>query len=163
MQKFRVFYYYECPFCKLAHEALMEILPGYPGMEVEWRPVESGLCIQAFYIAEEQGTDMDVFHRVMYQGLAVDRRNSEKSEVLAEILKGIVDSGRFLTALRSGKYAHKVDENNDLAYKENGVWYVPAFRVPGESLKGLPKLDARCCIGVSRKQIKKFLDKLAIH
>ena len=170
MPKFQIFFDYECPYCKRGYEALMDLLPGYPGMEIEWRPVEAhprpedhpphtDLCVQAHYIAVELGADMAAFARAMFQGVAIERRNVEKGEVLAEILKGVVDSGKFLDILKSGKYAPKVDENNDLAYEKKEVWYVPAFRLPGEHSKDAPRLDAKGGIGVTREEIKEFLDK----
>ena len=41
MPKFQFFYDYECPFCKKGWEAMTDLLPDYPGMEIEWRPVEA--------------------------------------------------------------------------------------------------------------------------
>ena len=171
MNNLRVFVDYECPYCKYGYEDLMAVLPDYPGLEIEWRPVEAhprpedshphtDLCIQAYYIALELGADMDAFHRALYQGVAIEKRNVEKSEVLAEILQGIVDSNKFLEILASKKYSHKVDENNDLAYEKSGVWYVPAFRVPDDSIKNAPRLDAKGGVGVNREEIREFLDKV---
>jgi hypothetical protein len=58
--------------------------------------------------------------------------------------------------IESGKYASKPDENNDLAYEKNEVWYVPAFRAPGSKVK----LDAKGGVGVSREEIRVFLEKV---
>ena len=166
MPKIQVFIDYECPYCKLGYEDLMDIIPAYPDIKIEWVPIEAhprpedcrphtDLCIQAYYIALELGADMDAFHRALYQGVAIEKRDVEKGEVLAEILKGLVDSGKFLESLKSGKYAPKVDENNNLAYKNNDVWYVPAFRA-----SGVAPLDSRGGIGVSREEIKNFLNQV---
>jgi predicted DsbA family dithiol-disulfide isomerase len=167
MPKFQIFYDYECPFCKKGYEALTELLPGYRDIEIEWRPVEAhprpedhpphtDLCVQSYYIAVELGADMASFHKAMFQGVAAERQNVEKPEVLAGILKGIVDGPRFLEILKSGKYAAQVTENDDLAYETKGVWFVPGFR-------SLDKpeliLDAKGGVGVSRDEIKDFLDK----
>ena len=165
--KFQIFYDYECPYCKKGYETLMDLLPGYPEAEIEWRPIEShprpeeghrphtDLCIQAFYIAEELGADMAAFHKALFQAVSIERRDVEKDEVLAEVLKGIVDGEKFLEILRSEKYAARVDENNYLAYEKNEVWFVPAFRAPG----GAARLDAEGGVGVSREGLKAFLDK----
>lgn len=171
MSKFQIFYDYECPFCKKGYEDLMYLLPAYPGMEIDWRPIEAhprpenvwphtDLCIESFYIAVEQGADLDAFNRAMFHAAAIERRDVEKGEILAEILKGIVEGGKFLESLKSRKYAFKVSENNNLAYEEKEVWYVPAFRVPEMGLQAVPRLDARGGTGVSREEIRKFLDKL---
>jgi predicted DsbA family dithiol-disulfide isomerase len=166
MPNFQVFFEYECPFCKSGLEVLMELLPAYSNFEIEWLPIEShplpenhrphtDLCVQAHYIVEELKSDMGVFRKAMFQAVAAERRDVEKADVIADILKGIVDRESFLKLLESGKYASKPDENNDLAYKKNGVWYVPAFRIPGSKVK----LDAKGGVGVSREEIKAFLDK----
>ena len=172
--KFQVFYDYECPYCKKGYGTLMELLPEYPGVEIDWRPIEAhprpeeghrphtDLCIQAFYAAEELGVDMDAFQRAMFQAASIERRNVEKGTVIAEVLKGIVDGGKLLEILKSGKYASRVDENNDLAYEKNEVWFVPAFRVLGgvaiHGGRSAPRLDAQGGVGVSRKELKEFLD-----
>ena len=164
--KFQIFYDYECPYCKKGYETLMDLFPAYPNIEIEWRPIEShprpehcrphtDLCIQAFYIAEELGADMAAFHKAMFRAVAAEGQNVEKAEVIAEILKGIVDGREFLEILKSGKYASKVQENNDLAYGKYRIWYVPALRVPDSKRA----LDARGGVGLSRKEIEDFMDK----
>jgi predicted DsbA family dithiol-disulfide isomerase len=174
MPKFQIFYDYECPFCKRGYEALMELLPAYggvggaDGVDIEWRPIEShprpenhpphtDLCVQAYYIARELGADMPAFHRVMFQGVAAERQDVERPEVLAGILTGVVDGGRFLEILRSGRYAAQVTENDDLAYESKGVWFVPAFRCLDAGKSGVT-LDAKGGVGVTRDELKAFLD-----
>jgi len=160
----RVFYDYECPFCRRGYQTLLEVLPQYPGIKIEWVPVEShprpenhsphtDLCVQSYYIAEELGTDMAKFHALMYQAVSIERRNVEKPEILYGIIKDITDRGKFMSILESGKYASKAAENNELAYEKEGVWYVPAFR------SGKHKLDAKGGMGVTKEEIKAFLEK----
>ena len=168
--KYQFFYDYECPFCKKGYETLMDLLPSYPEAEIEWRPVEAhprpepshphtDLCIRAFYIAEELGADIDAFNRKLFRAVVVERKNVEKQEILADLLEDILDREKFLEMLRSGKYASKVKENNDLAYEKNGIWYVPAFRLPLNDSKNAPRLNARGGIGISREEMKTFLEK----
>jgi predicted DsbA family dithiol-disulfide isomerase len=162
MRKMQVFFDYECPYCKKGYEILMDQLGNYPDIEVEWRPVEchplpedhpphTYLACQSYYIAEELGADMAAFHAAMYQAIAIERQNVEKPEVLCDILKDIVDTGKFRAILDSGKYAGQVDENNDLAYEKSGVWFVPAFRMDGK------KLDAKGSVGISPGELQEFL------
>jgi 2-hydroxychromene-2-carboxylate isomerase len=149
----------------------MDLLPGYEGVEIEWRPVEShprpedhpphtDLCVQSYYIARELGADMKAFFAAMFQGVAAERQDVEKPEVLGSILKNVLDTSKFLSLLKSGKYAPKVDENNDLAYEKKGVWYVPAFRALETAGADLPALDAKGGVGVSREEVREFLDQL---
>ncbi|MDR3337660.1 MAG: DsbA family protein [Treponema sp.] len=162
MAKLQIFYDYECPYCKKGYEYFIELIKDHPDIEIEWRPVEShprpenhpphtDLSCQSYYIAGELGADMTAYHAAMFQAVAIERQNVEKPEVLAKILKGIVDSDKFLAILNSGKYAKQVDENNDLAYEKNGVWFVPAFRMDGK------KLDAQGGMGVNREELRAFL------
>jgi len=169
MPKFSFFYDYECPYCKKGWEDLKALLPSYGGMEIDWRPIEAhprpescrphtDLCVQAFYVAKELGADMDAFNKSLFLAVSIERQDVEKEEVLGEILHGIVDSKAFFEILNSGKYASMVAENNDLAYEKNGVWFVPALRADGP--EGALRLDAKGGVGVSRKEIVDFLEKV---
>jgi predicted DsbA family dithiol-disulfide isomerase len=164
MPKMQVFYDYECPYCKMGYEYLIEQIGSHPEIEIEWRPVEAHplpedhhphtyLACQSYYIAKELGADMNAFHAAMFQAVSIERQNVEKPEVLCNILKGIVDAGKFRAILESGKYAKQVDENNDLAYEKSSVWYVPAFRMNGK------KLDARGGQGITPEELRSFLNQ----
>jgi predicted DsbA family dithiol-disulfide isomerase len=164
MATMQIFYDYECPFCKLGYEYLGEYIGNHPEIEIEWRPVEAhprpethlphtDLSCQSYYIARELGADMPKFHAAMFQAVAGERRDVEKPDVLVDIVKGLVDGAKFKAVLESGKYAKQIDENNDLAYEQSGVWAVPAFRMNGK------KLDAAEGIGVTKEQIKVFLEQ----
>jgi predicted DsbA family dithiol-disulfide isomerase len=167
MPKLRMFYDYECPFCKKGYEYLGECIGDHPGIEIEYRPIEShprpedhpphtDLVCQGYYAALDLGADMPRFHAAMFQAAAIERRNVEDAGVLCGILKGIVDTEKFRALLESGKYAKQAAENNDLAYEKSGVWFVPAFRMegPGASER---KLDAQGGIGISREALRDFL------
>jgi predicted DsbA family dithiol-disulfide isomerase len=158
----RIFYDYECPFCKRGYEDLSALIGNYPDIEIEWRPIEShprpedhsphtDLCVQAFYAALELNVDLPRFHAAMFQAVAVERRDVERLEVLTGIVKDLADPVKFRSLIESGKYAGKVAENNDLAYEQEGVWYVPAFRMNGK------KLDAKGGVGVTREELAAFL------
>ena len=163
MPKFQFFYDYLCPHCKKGYEIMMDLLGNYPGMEVEYRPIElnpkpiKNPYIQAFYIAEELGADMAKFHNTLFQKASIESQNVRSSKVMADIIEGIMDKEKYLEILNSDKYASKADENNDLAYEKDDVWFLPAFRVPGAST---PRLDAEGGIGITPEGFKEFLDKL---
>ena len=164
MAKLQVFYDYLCPYCKTGHEYLQKEIAAYPDIEIEWRPVESHpepedyhphthLACQSYYAARELGADMDAFHTAMYRAVVDEGRNVEKAEVIAEVLKGIVDTDRLRGILESGRYAKQVDENNELAFEKSGVWFVPAFRMNGNAL------DAKGGVGVTAKELRDFLTR----
>ncbi|MDR1902972.1 MAG: DsbA family protein [Treponema sp.] len=164
----QIFYDYECPFCKRGYEYLLECLGDFPGVEIEFRPIEShprpedhpphtDLACAAYYAARELGADMGKFHTAMFQAVAVERRNVEKPEVLAEIAGGLLDEGKFKAILESGAYSKQVEENNDLAYEKSGVWFVPAFRYTGAD-GVVQKLDAEGGAGITRDGLRAFLE-----
>jgi predicted DsbA family dithiol-disulfide isomerase len=164
MPVMQIFYDYECPYCRRGYEYLLEFIGKHPEIEIEWRPVEAhprpenhsphtDLCVQSFYIARDLGADLSAFHRVMFQAVSVERRNVERVDVLAGIVKDLVDADKFRAILESGKYTRQVTENNDLAYEQSGVWAVPAFRMEGR------KLDALEGVGVTREQVRDFLGR----
>jgi predicted DsbA family dithiol-disulfide isomerase len=163
MAVMQVFFDYECPYCKKGYEILLKQIDTHPEIEIEWRPIESHplpedhpphtyLACQSYYVARELGADIADFHAAMYQAVAIERQNVEKPEVLCSILEGIVDTGKFRAILDSGKYAKQIDENNDLAYEQSGVWFVPAFRMNGR------KLDAKGGIGITPQELRDFLN-----
>jgi predicted DsbA family dithiol-disulfide isomerase len=164
MPKMLFFYDYECPYCKLGYEYMVEFIDSRPDIEIEWKPIEAhprpenhpphtDLAVQSYYIAKELNADMPKFHAAMFQAASAERRNVEDVEVLVEIVKYIVDANKFREILKSNKYADRVVENNDLAYEKNGVWAVPAFRLD------VKKLDAVERVGVTKDQVKEFLNK----
>jgi len=162
MPKIRIFYDYECPYCKKGYEYLLEEMKGNPEIEIEWRPMEAHplpeihspntyLACQSYYIAKELGADIHAFHKAMFYSAAIERRDVDKPDVLCDILKGIVDIKLFRSLLDSGKYSAQVDENNDLAYEKSGVWFLPSFRMNDK------KLDAKGGEGITPEQLKEFL------
>ena len=162
MTKLQFFYDYECPFCMRGYEYLTEHIKSRPDIEVEWRPIElhprpedhsphTNLACQCYYIARELEADIQKFHTAMFQAVAIERRNVEDPQVLCGILEGIADTARLRALLDSGKYAKQIDENNDLAYEKNGVWYLPALRMNGK------KLDAKGGAGITADELKIFL------
>jgi len=166
MPKLQIFFDYECPFCKKGYEYFMEMIDDYPDIDVCWIPVEAhpkpeehtphtDKLIEAFYLASDLGLVSDKFHRAMYQAVAIERRNVENEDVLAEVLSGFVDKQTLLSAISSGKYAGRAGQNNRLAYEDSGVWFVPAFRADGK------KLDAKGGFGVTKEQISKLLSSLS--
>jgi predicted DsbA family dithiol-disulfide isomerase len=165
MSSIQVFYDYECPFCKRGLESFEAALAGAQNVDIDWRPIEShprpetvhphtDLCIQAFYYAQEQNVNPWEFHKTLFRALIDERKNVEEPQVLAHVLSSLVDETALLAALSQGKYESWVNENNNLAYDEKDVWFVPAFR------SGTTKLDAVGGAGVTDAQLKEFIAAL---
>jgi predicted DsbA family dithiol-disulfide isomerase len=104
---------------------------------------------------------MGAFHERMFRAAAGERRNVEQIEVILDVLRGIVDPGKFRSILETNKYAPRVAENNDLAYEQSGVWAVPAFRVVQKAAPD-KKLDSPEGVGLTRDQIRDFLQDAGV-
>ncbi len=163
MYKLEVFFDYACPFCLKGHGYLAELHPLYPEIEIVWCPCEahprpesygthSDLCIQGMFFALDHGVDIWAFHERMYHAAVKDRINIEDINVLADSLQGLLDTDAFRKSLQNGEYAKVLEEANDYAYKQSGVWAVPSYRMNGK------KLDSAEGIGITKEQLTKFMD-----
>lgn len=164
MNKLEIFFDYICPYCQKSYEHLSEIITQYPAIEILWRPCEShprpdpyephsDMCIQGFFYAAEKGADLWEYNTRMYNAALNDKVNIEDVNVLAETVKGLLDPGDFRLSLQNGTYAKELQNSNEYAFNESGVWAVPAYRLNGE------KLDAALNIGVTKEQLAGFLSR----
>ena len=164
MTKVELFFDYACPFCNRAFRDLMELLPDYPNIELLWLPCEahprpddnygkhSDLCIQGMFYAAENGVAMMDYHKKIFELYHRDKLDVENIEVLAGALKDLLDPERFAQALKNGRYAQALKDANAYAYKESGVWIIPAFRMESH------RLVAEAGTGIPKDQLKKFFD-----
>lgn len=159
-----MFFDYACPYCLRAHEYLTELMPQYPDVSVVWRPCEahprpdrygphSDLCIQGYFFARENGADVLAYHDRMYRAALKDRIDIESIDVLTDSVRDLVDADAFRLALQQGTYQKALAESNQLAFERSGVWVVPAYRMKGR------KIDAVENVGVSKEQLRRFLDQ----
>ncbi|WP_313293433.1 DsbA family protein [Faecalispora jeddahensis] len=163
-QELEVFFDYACPYCLRAHEYLTELMPQYPDVSVVWRPCEahprpdrygphSDLCIQGYFFVRENGADVLAYHDRMYRAALKDRIDIESIDVLTDSVRDLVDADAFRLALQQGTYQKALAESNRLAFERSGVWVVPAYRMEGR------KIDAVENVGVSKEQLRRFLDQ----
>lgn len=163
MSKLEIFFDYSCPYCLKGYNYLMELLPDFPDLEIEWRPCEahprpetyglhSDLCIQGMFYAAERGFDLLAYHRLMYDACLKDKINIENLDELTKYLNGKFDTDSFKREVSSGKYAEALSSANDYAFNKSSVWAVPSYRMNGR------KLDAVEDVGVTKEQLLKFLN-----
>lgn len=159
-----MFFDYACPYCLRAHEYLTELMPQYPDVSIVWRPCEahprpdrygphSDLCIQGYFFVRENGADVLAYHDRMYRAALKDRIDIESIDVLTDSVRDLVDADAFRLALQQGTYQKALAESNRLAFERSGVWVVPAYRMEGR------KIDAVENVGVSKEQLRRFLDQ----
>lgn len=142
----------------------MEVLKEHDDIEVIWRvceahprpedhPPHTDLALQGYFFAKEHGADILAYHERLFKAVHVDRIDVESAEVLADYTADLVDREAYLAALINGDYKEIQERHNDIAYEENDVWFLPAFRIDGK------KLDAEGGIGVTKEAIANVLAK----
>ena len=162
MSKLEVFFDYACPHCLRGHEYLMELLPQFPGIEVQWRPCEahprpeeysrhSDLCARGMFFALEQGADLFEYHDSMYKTALIDKADIDDTNVVVKSLETLLDSAGLLEALSGGSYESELFENNRLVWDEYLCDAVPSYRMGGELLK------SELGVGVMKEQLEAFM------
>ncbi|MDR2650680.1 MAG: DsbA family protein [Clostridiales bacterium] len=161
MPKLEVFFDYACPYCKLGHEYLVNIIKDFPGTEIDWKPCEahprpepgphSDIVIQGMFYALEHGVDIWKFHERMYDACLKDKINKEDVDTIAEYARDLLDAEDFKRVVGGKKYEKIQRDGNDYAYEKQGVWAVPSYRMSGK------KLDAVEGVGISERQLRAFL------
>jgi predicted DsbA family dithiol-disulfide isomerase len=164
MKKLEVFFDYSCPYCLKGHENLLQLLPEFPDVEVVWRPCEahprperygrhSDLCIMGMFYAQNHGADIMKYHDIMYDACLKSRIDIEDLNLLASFASALVNEAEFKDEIKSGMYTAQLNDANSLAYDKSGVWAVPSYRMDGGKA-----LDAVENVGVSKEDLRKFLE-----
>lgn len=164
MPKMEVFYDYECPYCMRGVNYLMKHIDDYPEVTIEWHPVEghprpevhpphTDLANQGFHFAVENGVDPTVYNERLFNALHTDRIDVEDPAALAEYVKDLVDADAYEKALRDGTFKDAQEADNDLAYEERDVWFIPVF------IMGDDRLDAEGGVGVTEEAVVELLKK----
>ena len=167
MFSLEVFFDYICPYCLRAHDYLLELIPNYPDIDIIWRPCEShprperfsphsDLIIQGMFFALDCGADLLKYNSIMYKAALQDKKDIEDAKILSEIVGDFLDPDDFYDALKSGKYLEALFKSNQHAFNASGVWVLPAYRMNGK------KLDSIEGVGVTKSQLKQFLDQATI-
>lgn len=157
--KLEIFFDYNCPYCYRGHETLKELLPEFPGLQIEWRPCEahprpethglhSDLCARGMY----QVGPVEPYHETMYQACLKDRVNIEDLEIISGLVTDLTDASAFCTALRDGAFQAELDDNNHEAWATEGFSAVPSLRMNGNTLIAAPG------IGLTKESIRQFID-----
>ena len=157
-----VFFDYSCPYCLQGHEYLTELLPAYPGIEIEWRPCEahprpehygphSDLCARGMFYILENNADLSEYHRRMYRAAVSEHAEIENLQIITGLIEGLLDCDAFHKAMLQGAYINELSENNRLAWETYNFPAVPSYRMNGKLLKSIP--DA----GVSKQQLASFI------
>lgn len=164
MPTLEVFFDYACPYCSRGHEILLELLPQFPTVSVEWHPCEahprperygphSDLCARGMFFALEQGADLMEYHPRMYRAALVDRVDIESPSVVAQLAEGLTDSKLLLEALSGDLFLGRLYQNNQLAWDTYQFPAVPSYRMNGKLLKAIGN------VGITKERLWEFLSE----
>ena len=143
-------------------------MPKYPNVEILWRSIEAhprneepdhrpyvDLIVQGCLYIQETGGDEFVFTQRVYKAHFEENLDVEDVSVLVKCAmeSGVADIPEFEKALANAKYEKAMLDANDYAYEQKGVWAVPTF------VCGDIRLDAVGGVGITKKQLDKFLKK----
>jgi predicted DsbA family dithiol-disulfide isomerase len=115
--------------------------------------MHSDLCIQGMFFAADNGIDLLSYHKRIYEIVLKHRVDVENIDILAASLSDLLDADAFRIALSSGKYRQIQQEANDSAFKQSGIWVVPAYRM------GNRRLDSIEDVYITKQQLRVFLDE----
>lgn len=164
--KLEWFFDYACPYCFRGHKILLEFIPHYPDIQMEWRPCEahprpdpygphSDLCARGMFFARDRGVDLLEYHHRIYRAIWTERLEIEDLHVIAQAVKDILDPDAFYTTLSQGTYLDNLAENNRLAWEVHEFPAVPSLCV------GRQKLVSIEDVGITKSQLKAFLDSVS--
>lgn len=157
-----------CPYCYRGYAELMALLPGYPDVKIQWRPVEAhpkveephhrpwaDLTVQGGYFFKAHGLDEHAYYDRIFRAYFDEQLNVEDVSALsATAAEAGADADAFATALSGRQYEPEQFAANEYAYEKNKVWAVPTF------VCGDKRLDAVEGVGVTRAQLDTFLKSL---
>jgi len=169
MATLEVFFDMTCPYCYRAHSYLTSLLPEFPGVQVEWRPIEAhpkieepehkpyvDLAVQGALYVKEKGGDALAYVEGVFKAYFEQHQDVEDVEVLAaQAEKAGVARDGFAQAVKDRAYEKEQRAANDHAYEEQKVWAVPTY--VGEQAR----LDAVGGVGVTKDQVRKVLEACA--
>lgn len=169
MKKILKFYFdYICPYCYRGIMNLLELLPDYPELSVEWIPCEahprpeqafihSDLAGQAMYSIKEQGGNLIQFHKEIFTAHFIEHHRIDSPSVLADIAAACgTDRNTTLMAITDGVYRQSILNNNQLVWNTLGFEAVPCYQI------GNRFLTSHEDVMISKKQLKDFLDSVMV-
>lgn len=160
--KLEVFFDYACPYCLCGHESLIELLPEFPQIEVEWCPCEahprpdrygmhSDLCARGMMFVRDNGAELMEYHRRMYRAALKDQSDIEDLRVVCDLVADLVDADEMYETLRSDAYTDELEQNNRLAWSTHRFDAVPSFVVGTRQLLSVEN------IGLTKDAMRRFL------
>lgn len=158
-----VYFDYACPYCFRGITNLLELLPEFPELSIDWVPCEahpkperafvhSDVASQAMMAAAAQGCDLIQFNQKVLAAHFTERRRIDHPDVLADIAADLsADRAQILAALKNGVYKAAVLRNNRLVWDTMQLEAVPCYK------SGSKLLASQEDTAILKGQLKSFL------
>ncbi|MDO4169088.1 MAG: DsbA family protein [Lachnospiraceae bacterium] len=162
-RKLTVYFDYICPYCYRGLTDLMDLLPQFPDLSVEWIPCEahprpermwiySDIASQAMLYIQEYSGDLIQFHKKIFYAHFKDHKRIDDIKLLAKIGEDCGASYQEIeNALNARVYAQRVEANNDLVWEQLKFAAVPCYELDGRMLRSIEDVI------ISKERLKKFL------
>lgn len=166
MTTIEVFFDYTCPYCQWGLNHLRELLPRYPKIQVDWKPVEAhprleepwhrpyaDLAVQGAFFVKALKGDEAAYHERILRAFFEEHRSVEDIGVLTACAEELgLPAKEFRDALEKGVFARAQRDANEYAYGPKKVWAVPTLICREK------RLDAVLNVGITKAQIQKLLE-----
>lgn len=163
-KRLTVYFDYICPYCYRGVTDLMELLPQFPDLSVEWIPCEahprpermwiySDIVSQAMLCIQEHSGDLIQFHKKVFHAHFKEHKRIDDINLLATIGENCGVSGQKIKdALKNRIYAQRIEKHNDLVWEQLRFAAVPCYELDGRMLKSVEDVI------ISKEKLKKFLE-----
>lgn len=165
-KKVKVFFDFLCPYCYKGVMNLLELLPEFPQLTIDWEPCEahprpevcriySDLASEAFLYIKGHKGDMEAFIKAVFQAHYEEGKAIDDKEVLIECAKDAnVEMDRFKASLTRRDYKQDVMSNNNTIWNIYDADAVPSFYCRNK------KLLSRENQMISKDDLRDFLASL---
>ncbi|MEY8338884.1 DsbA family protein [Lachnospiraceae bacterium 62-35] len=160
----KVYFDYTCPYCYRGMLDLLDLLPRFPELGIEWRPCEahpfpepwmhSDVASQAMMFVRDYGGNVLQFHEKVFEACFKKKKRIDDRKLMAEIGSECgIDKQELLLALEEERYAGAVKGNNAQAWNTLGFEAVPSYQY-GKSF-----LLSHEDVMISKARLEEFLLK----
>lgn len=162
-RKLTVYFDYICPYCYRGLTDLMDLLPQFPDLSVEWIPCEahprpehmwiySDIASQAMLSIRENSGDLIQFHKKVFHAHFQEHKRIDDKKLLSKIGESCgVKYQKMEDALNNRLYAQRIEEHNDLVWEQLKFAAVPCYELEGQMLKSIED------VMITKERLKKFL------